>query len=260
MRSIAVARIALAALAAVLLSAPVAAAEVRVMISGGLTSSYEALGHKWEAQTGHRLITSRGPSMGETPQAIPNRIDRGEPVDVVIMVGDALGELVKRGKVVADSRVDIANSRIAMAVKSGASKPDISTVDALKRALLAAGSIAYSDSASGVYIEKTLIPRLGLAEQLRGKARMIPAEPVAKVVARGDAEIGFQQLSELKAIPGVDIVGFRPDEAQKVTVFSAGIAANAAQPEAGKALIDFLSSEAARATIVDAGLEPIVRK
>jgi molybdate transport system substrate-binding protein len=146
-----------------------------------------------------------------------------------------------------------------MAVRAGDPKPDISTVEALKKTMLAAKSIAYSDSASGVYIETTLIPRLGIAEQLRGKARMIPAEPVAKVVARGDAQIGFQQLSELKPVPGIEVVGLLPGDAQKVTVFSAGLATNAAQPAAGKALIDFLASDRVKKTLIDAGLEPVSR-
>ena len=135
-----------------------------------------------------------------------------------------------------------------MAVRAGDPKPDIGTVEALKRTLLEAKSIAYSDSASGVYIETTLIPRLGIADQLRGKARMIPAEPVGRVVARGEAQIGFQQLSELKPVSGIEIVGLLPGDAQKVTVFSAGLATNAPEPAAGKALIDF-----------KAGLEPIAR-
>src|SRR5258707_4459652 len=127
--------------------------------------------------------------MGATPQAIPNRIDRGEPVDVVIMVGDALGELVKRGKVVPASRVDIANSSIAMAEKAGAPKPDIGNLEAFKRTVLAATSIAYSDSASGVYLVKTLFPSLGLWEQINNIARAISAEPVCYVVACGDVPI-----------------------------------------------------------------------
>jgi len=233
------------------------AAEVKVMISGGFAEAYLELGKEWEHETGNTLTTVRGPSMGATPQAIPNRIDRGEPVDLVIMVGEALGELEKRGKVVPGTRVDLVRSSIAMAVKKGAPRPDISTVDALRRTMLAAKSIAYSDSASGVYIEKALIPRLGIAEQVKGKARMIPAEPVGKVVARGDAEIGFQQLSELKPIEGIDIVGLVPGDAQKVTVFSAGISASAQQPAAAKSLLAWLTSEKAKATITRTGLEPI---
>ena len=235
---------------------PTVAAEIKVMISGGFSAAYRALGPQFERETGHTLSTAAGPSMGETPQAIPNRIDRGEPVDVVIMVGDALGKLIERGKVVPSSRVDLARSSIAMAVRAGDPKPDISTLEAFKRALLEAKSIAYSDSASGVYLETVLFPRLGIAEQLRGKARMIPAEPVGKVVARGDAQIGFQQVSELLPIPGIEIVGLLPEGAQKITVFSAGIATNSREPEAAKALVKFLSSDKAKPEITKTGIEP----
>jgi molybdate transport system substrate-binding protein len=246
-----------ALVAALLFAAPSLAAEVKVMISGGLSAAYEELGRDFERDTGNKLVTVKGPSMGTTPQAIPNRIDRGEPVDVVIMVGDALTGLVARGKVVPASRVDIARSSIAMAVRQGAPKPDIGTVDALKRALLAAKSVAYSDSASGVYIETELLPRLGIAEQMKGRARMVPAEPVGGVVARGDAELGFQQLSELKPIPGIEIVGLLPEGAQKVTVFSAGISADSKEPAAAKALLDYLTTPKGKAVITRTGLEPL---
>ena len=237
--------------------APALAAEVKVMISGGLSAAYEELGHDFERETGHKLTTVKGPSMGTTPQAIPNRIDRGEPVDVVIMVGEALTGLVQRGKVVASSRVDMARSSIAMAVRKGDANPDIGTVDALKRALLEAKSIAYSDSASGVYIERELLPRLGIAEQLKGKARMVPAEPVGQVIARGDAQLGFQQLSELRPIAGIEVVGLLPEGAQKVTIFSAGISADSKEPAAAKALLDYLATPKAREVITRTGLEPL---
>jgi molybdate transport system substrate-binding protein len=195
--------------------------------------------------------------MGTTVNAIPIRLERGEAADVVIMVGYALGDLIQQGKVIADSRVDLVKSLIGIAVKAGAPKPDIGSPDALKRALLAAKSIAYSDSASGVYIATEMFPRLGLAEEMKDKARKIPAEPVAGVVARGDAEIGFQQFSEMLPIAGIDIVGPLPPELQKSTVFSAGIAAVSKEPDAGKALIKFLASPAASAAIIKSGLEPI---
>ena len=236
------------------------AAEIHVMISGGLTSTYNELVPQFERATGHKVVTSSGASMGPSPKAIPNRIERGEPVDVVFMVGDALGDLVNAGKVVPASRVDIANSKIAMAVRSGEAKPDISTLEGLKRALLGAKSIAYSESASGVYMERTLLPRLGIWEQVKDKSRMVRDEPVGQAVARGEAQIGFQQLSELKPVPGIDIVGMLPEEAQKVTVFSAGIATSARQPDAGRQLIDFLSSAPAGEVLKRAGMEPIRRK
>jgi molybdate transport system substrate-binding protein len=142
-------------------------------------------------------------------------------------------------------------------VRAGAPKPDISSVDALRRTLLAAKSVAYSDSASGVYVQNELFKRLGIADEMKGKSRMIPAEPVGEVVARGDAEIGFQQISELKPVSGIDIVGPLPSEVQKITVFSAGIATNAKEPAAGKALIDFLASPAAAPVLINSGLTPV---
>jgi molybdate transport system substrate-binding protein len=242
---------------ALLLAGSAGAAEVRVMISGGLTAAYKELVPEFERSTGNKVLTAYGPSMGTTVNAIPNRLERGEPADVLIMVGYALGDLVKQGKVIADSRVDLAKSPIGVAVKSGTPKPDISSADAVKRALLAAKSIAYSDSASGVYVSTEMFQRLGIADAMKDKARKIPAEPVARVVARGDADIGFQQISELLPVPGIDIVGQLPPELQKITVFSAGIATVAKEPEAGKALIKFLASPAASAAIVKSGIEPI---
>src|SRR3954471_3184596 len=233
------------------------AAEVRVMISGGLTAAYNALVPEFERSTGHKVLTAYGPSMGTTVNAIPVRLERGEPADVLIMVGYALGDLIKQGKVVADSRVDLVKSPIGIAVKSGTPKPDISSVDALKRTLLAAKSIAYSDSASGVYISTEMFDKLGIADAMKDKAKKIPATPVGEIVAHGEAEIGFQQISELRAVPGIDIVGPLPDELQKITVFSAGVASVSKEPDAGKALIKFLASPAARDTIVKSGLDPI---
>jgi molybdate transport system substrate-binding protein len=243
--------------ATLLLAHAAQAAEVRVMISGGLTAAFNALVPEFERASGNKVLTAYGPSMGTTVNAIPVRLERGEPADVLIMVGYALGDLIKNGKVIADSRVDLVKSPIGIAVKAGAPKPDIGSSDALKRALLAAKSIAYSDSASGVYVSTEMFGKLGIADDMKSKAKMIPATPVGEIVARGEAEIGFQQISELKPVSGIDIVGPLPDELQKITVFSAGIATAAKEPEAGKALIKFLASPAARDTIVKSGLDPI---
>jgi molybdate transport system substrate-binding protein len=243
--------------AALLLAGSASAGEVRVMISGGLTAAYQALVPEFERATGNKVLTAYGPSMGTTVNAIPVRLERGEPADVLIMVGYALGDLIKNGKVVADSRVDLVKSSIGVAVKTGAPKPDISSADTVKRALLAAKSVAYSDSASGVYISTEMFAKLGIADEMKDKARKIPATPVGEIVAHGDAEIGFQQISELKPVQGIDIVGPLPNELQKVTVFSAGIATVSKEPEAGKALIKFLGSPAARDAIIKSGMDPI---
>ena len=236
--------------------AEASAAEVKVMISGGFSAAYQQLAPEFERVSGHKVTTAYGPSMGTTPQAIPNRLQRGEPADVVIMVGYALDGLIKDGKVAAGSRVDLAKSSIGAAVRAGAPQPDIGSSEALKRALLAAKSIAYSDSASGVYISTEMFKRLGIEDELKPKSRMIPAEPVGKVVARGEAELGFQQISELRAIPGIVILGPIPADVQKITVFSAGIATGAQEPVAAKALVSFLASSEASKAIADSGLTP----
>ncbi|MDE5456571.1 extracellular solute-binding protein [Bradyrhizobium sp. CSA112] len=247
----------LAVLGVFLLTVTAGAAEVRVMISGGLSAAYKALVPEFERSTGHKVLTAYGPSMGTTTNAIPVRLERGEPADVLIMVGYALDDLARKGKVTAGTSVDLVKSPIGVAVKSGAPKPDISTADALKRALLAVKTVAYSDSASGVYVSTEMFGKLGIADEMKDKARKIPATPVGEIVARGEAEIGFQQVSELKSVEGIDIVGPLPDALQKITVFSAGIASVSKEPDAGKALIKFLASPAARGEIVKSGLDPI---
>lgn len=250
--------LALGLLSAVLQTGAASAAEVRVMISGGMTAAYKALVPEFERATGHKVLTAYGPSMGTTTNAIPVRLERGEAADVLIMVGYALGDLVKKGKVAADSTVDLVRSPIGVAVKSGAPKPDISSADAVKQALLAAKTVAYSDSASGVYVSTEMFGKLGIVDVMKDKARKIPATPVGEIVAHGDAEIGFQQISELKPVQGIDIVGPLPPELQQITVFSAGIATVSREPDAGKALIKFLASPAARAELVKSGMDPIV--
>src|ERR1019366_577939 len=147
------------------------------------TTAYLELVPEYERATRDKLATEFGPSMGTTHNAIPMRLDRGEAIDVVIMAAPALTDLIRQGKVRADSRVDLVQSKIGMAVKAGAPRPDISTVEGLKRTLLSAKSIAYSDSASGVYLTTELFPKLGIADRIKGKTRKIEADPVGGVVA-----------------------------------------------------------------------------
>jgi len=232
------------------------AAEIKVVTSGAFTAAYLELVPEYERAAHNKLVTEFGPSMGTTHNAIPTRLERGEAIDVVIMAAPALDDLIKQGKVRAGSRIDLVRSSIGMAVKAGAPKPDISTVDALRRTLLAAKSIAYSDSASGVYLSTELFPKLGIAGQIKDRTRKIEADPVGGVVAKGEAEIGFQQISELRPVNGIDIVGPLPPGAQRVTIFAAGIPATSRDPEAAQALIQWLASPAAYSAIKKSGLEP----
>jgi molybdate transport system substrate-binding protein len=234
--------------------------EIRVMTSGAFTAAYIQLAPEFEHAAHIKIVTAYGASMGNAPDSIPSRLERGEPVDVVILAAGALDELIKHGKVVPGSRVDLVRSRIGMAVRAGASKPDISSVEALKRTLLAAKSIAYSASASGVYLSQEMFQHLGIVDQIKGKCKRIASEPVGAVVARGDAEIGFQQISELLPVPGIDYVGPLPPEVQRVTVFSAGVAVGAKKPDAARTLIKFLASPAVAPAIKKTGLEPVAYK
>jgi molybdate transport system substrate-binding protein len=247
--------------AAMLMVRAASAADVQVMISSGFHGVYSELGPAFERASGHHLVTIRGPSMGDSPEAIPARLARGEAADVVILDGGAADELGQRGLVRADSKIELARSLIGMVVRAGAAKPDISSVEALRSTLLAARSIAYSDSGSGTYLSTTLFPRLGVADQVAGKSRKVrgppSGEPVAAVVARGEAEIGFQQVSELIHVPGIAFVGAIPVEVQPKIFFAGALTRTVRQPEAASALIRFLASPEAAAVISKAGLVPL---
>ena len=231
--------------------------ELAVVTSGGLAAAYDRLAPRFEDETGIRLVTAYGASAGGAPDSIPARLERGERFDVLIMSQAGLNELTAQGRVRPDTREDLASSSIGMAVREGAPLPDISTPEAFVETLLAAESIGYSASVSGTYVSKELFPRLGLAEQLAPKSRRIESERVAAVVARGEIEIGFQQVSEILSIEGAAYAGPLPAEYQRVTTFSAGIAADAGNPDGGQRLISFLSSGEAAATIAETGLEPV---
>lgn len=241
------------------LSTTAQAEELKVMTSGGFTAAYKALGPEYAAASGDTLNTILGPSMGKAPEAIPNRLDRGEHADVVIMVGYALDDLIKQGKVNPASRVELADSRIGMVVRQGAAKPSIGTDAELKDALLKARSVAYSDSASGVYIEKQLFKKLGIEQQLVPKSKMIERIPVASVVAKGDYELGFQQVAELLPIPGVTFVAKIPEDVQSVTRYAAGIPVNAEHPKQARALLDYLASPKAQKAVQATGLDSVPR-
>jgi molybdate transport system substrate-binding protein len=185
-------------------------------------------------------------------------IRKGATGDLAILTDEAIDGLIRQGKMVAGSRIDLVRSAIGVAVRQGGPKPDIASAAALKQALLSARTISYSKTGiSGVYFP-TVLERLGIAEQVASKVLIPPSGvPVGEVVAKGDAEIGVQQISELLPVPGIEIVGPLPPELQKVTVFSAGLFAGASEPQVAKALLALLTSAVARPVYQRKGMEPV---
>ena len=231
--------------------------DVKVMTSGAFTAAYLELIPRLEILTQKKFVTL-ATSIGTGENSIPNRLRRAEAVDVVIVAEGVLVGFIKEGLILADSYTPLARSAIGMAVRAGAPKPDIRSVDALKRTLLQAQSIAYSASVSGDYLTTELYQRLGITEQVMHKSRLIGGgERVGAVVARGEAEIGFQQMSELLPVPGIAHVTPLPPEVQKVSVFSAGIAGTTSDSIVARAVIKFLASPEAAGAITKSGLEPI---
>ena len=241
---------------ALFLAAAHAAADINVATSGTFTEALHELKPDVERAVEQRVMVV-ATSIGAGESSIPRRLERGEAIDVVIVADTVLRQLIDAGLVIADSRVDLVRSAIGIAVRAGAPKPDIGTVAALRETLLAAKSIAYSGSVSGNYVSTELFAKLGIAEQVAAKSHKIERERVGAVVARGDAEIGFQQISELKPIAGIDVVGPLPAQVQKVSVFSAGVIARSPNVPAARKLIESLASPAAAHTIALTGLEPI---
>src|SRR5690242_17872154 len=250
-----------ALLSLLLLSLPASAADVKVMISAGFFAVYKELGPAFEKSTGHKLLTTRGPSVGDSPEAIPTRLTRGEEADVVIMDGHGVDILDQRGLARPGSRIPLAESFIGMVVRAGQPKPDISTVESLRKTLLAAKSIARSDSSSGTYLSTVGFKKLGIADEIAGKTRKVrgppSGEPVAAVVARGEAEVGFQQVAELLHVSGVEFVGTVPSDVQPPTLYVGALPKNSQQSDAAIALLRFLSSADAAAVITKAGLRPL---
>jgi molybdate transport system substrate-binding protein len=254
---------ALLCLTAVLMSNSASTAELRVMISAGFFAVYSELGPEFERASGYRLVTTRGPSVGDSPEAIPTRLARGEAADMIILEGGSADELGKNGFVRIDSKVVLALVQTGMVVRAGATKPDIHTVDLFRNVLLSAKSIAYSDSGSGRFIVEAMLPGLGVADQVMPKTRKVrgppSGEPVAAVVARGESEIGLQDVSELIHVPGVTYVGPIPEELDRKSSYAAAVTTRSTQPEAAKALIRLLASPEAHSTILKAGLRLPVR-
>lgn len=231
---------------------------LHVITSGGFAEAYDLLAPRFAARRRISLRTEHGASSGGAPDSIPVRLERGEVFDVIILSRPSLDALTEQGYVRADTRRDLVRSSIGMAVREGAPVPDISTPERFVQTLLAAESIGYSASASGTYLSTVLFPRLGLEATLAPKSLRVVSERVAAVVARGDVEIGFQQISEILPIDGARYVGPIPDAYQRVTTFSAAVTTRSSQPATAELLIDYLASLDAATTIAATGLEPVV--
>jgi molybdate transport system substrate-binding protein len=232
------------------------AAEMKVLITTAMKAAIDELGPAFEKTAGDKLRITYGPS-----GALAKRIAGGEVADLVILAG-GIDALIKQGKVVADSSRDIARVRIGVAVRKGAPRPDIGTVETLKQTLLKAKSVAYVDpaagGASGIYLAK-MLDRLGILAEVNAKARLARGgteDMVSEIVARGEAEIGLQQISEIMSVAGVDLVGPLPDELQTVTVYTAGVPDTAKEVESARALTTFLTTPAAAAVYKTKGLDP----
>lgn len=241
-------------------SNPALAQPIRLMTSGGFAEAHQRLSPVFEQQTGGTVESIYGSSMGESTTSIPHRLERGEPADVVVLARSALDKLVAQGHVVPGSQVDLVRSSIGLAVRAGAAVPDIGTEAQFKQLLLTAPSIAYSASASGTYYETQMLKKLGIEAQVLPKSKKVVGDRVGTIVARGDAAVGLQQVSELLPIAGITYVGRLPDSVQSYTVFSAGIATRAQNPEGAKALLRFYQSAAAKPVIEKTGLEAIAAR
>jgi molybdate transport system substrate-binding protein len=240
-----------AAASALLLSTMANAAEIRVLSSNAIKEAYLELVPQFEKASEHKVSTTWAPTV-----EIMKRMAAGETFDLVIMASDGIEKLTKDGKLTAGSRVDLVKSGIGVAVRKGAAKVDLSSGDAVKKALLAAKSIAYSTGPSGVYLAN-LFARMGIADEIKPKVKVVtPGVPVGTLVASGEAELGFQQVSELLPVAGIDYLGPLPPDIQHTTVFAGAQHVGAKVPDAAKAWVKFLTAPAAMPVIKSKGLEP----
>jgi molybdate transport system substrate-binding protein len=241
----------MAAASALLFSAMANAAAIRMLSSNAIKEAYLELVPQFEKASEHKVTTTWAPTV-----EIMKRMAAGESFDLVIMAAEGIEKLTQDGKLVAGTRVDLVKSGIGIAVRQGANKPDVSSSDAVKKAVLAAKSIGYSTGPSGVSLGK-MFERMGIADEIKHKVKIVtPGVPVGTLVASGEAEIGFQQISELLPVRGIDYLGPLPADIQHTTVFAGALHTGAKESEAAKALVKFLTAPAAVPVIKSKGLEP----
>jgi molybdate transport system substrate-binding protein len=242
------------ALGAALSSAGAQALELKVLTAGAFRSTVVALGPEYEKASGNKLVIDN-----DTVGALAKRIAAGESFDVVVMTPETIDDLAAKGKVMRGSRTNLARVGVGVMVKAGAPKPDISTVDAFKKAVLAAKSVSFIDPASGgssgIYVAK-LLERLGIADQVKPKEKLKQGGYVADYIESGEAELGIHQISEIVPHKGVTLVGPLPAEIQNFTVYAAGIGADSKHADAAKAVIAAFSGPSAQALFKSKGMEP----
>jgi molybdate transport system substrate-binding protein len=240
--------------AALLWAGGATAADIKVLTAGAFKQIVVALAPEFEKETGHKLIIDN-----DTVGALVKRIDGGEAFDVTFLAPGAIDDLIQKGKVVAGSRINIARVGVGVMVKEGAPKPDIGTVDAFKHAVLAAKSVAYIDPASGgssgIYVAK-LLDQLGIADQVKPKAKLKDGGYVADLIASGEAELGIHQISEIVPVKGVTLVGPLPKEIQSYTTYAGGVSATAKDGEGAKALVKFMTGSRTGELLKARGMEP----
>ena len=243
----------LASFGLVIGSAPTCAAEIKVLSSNAMTDVMASLVPEFERTTGHKVV-----AVTEPTTAIMNRIKAGESADVIILIRQSVDELTKTGKVVAGSAADLATTSLGIAVRSGAPKPDIGTVEKFKEAMLKANSVAVSEvGASGIHFRRAL-ERLGIADVMKPKLKLLPgAARTAELVAKGDADVAVQMVSELQPVSGVEIVSPLPGDLHLQILLTAALDASAKEPDAGSALIKFLASPAASPVLRKKGMEGV---
>jgi molybdate transport system substrate-binding protein len=249
-----------AAVAALVLMAPLAAsAQLKVMISGGFSGPYEQLLPEFERTSGIQVTTASGSSQGTGPQTIAAQLARGVPVDVVILSREGLTELIAANRIAAGTDVDLAETPLGIAVRAGAAKPDVRSVEAFKQVLLQAKTVAVPSSTSGIFLLKDVLPRLGIAERVNVKATARGSGATA-MVASGEADIAVMPVSEIVHAPGVELAGVIAEEIQLHQNFAAAVVSGATQPDAARKLIAFLASERAAAAIHRGGMEPLGKR
>ena len=236
---------------------PIAAsAQVKVLMSGGFGGAYERLLPEFERTSGIKVTTGSGSSQGNGPQTIGAQLARGVPADVVILSREGLAELIAASRIAAGTDVDLARVPLGVAVRAGDSKPDVSTVDAFKQAMLKAKTIAVPGSTSGIWLKSELFPRLAIAEKINLKMTS-RGTGATGMVAAGEADLAVMPVSEILHAAGVDLAGTLPSDIQLVQVFSAAVVAGSKEIEASKRLIEFLASPRASEGIKSCGMEPL---